>query len=114
MSDHIGQLKRGRHRNLLLMEHCVEHGLADLEFIVLEYCKDDILVEREQYYLLEYYPCFNTNVIAKRAGDVENKCTPTDAGIGSYLRSGKYGDFFKEDELMPEIIIPIEYLQEII
>jgi hypothetical protein len=96
------------------MEHCIEHGLVDLEFVVLEYCEDDILVEREQYYLLEHYPCFNSNVIAKRPGDVENKCTPTDAGIINYMRCGRYGCIFREDELAPEIIIPIEYLREII
>lgn len=48
---HFGDLRRGTHKNVILQNSWNKHGPDNFEFIVIEYCSKDMLLEREQHYL---------------------------------------------------------------
>jgi group I intron endonuclease len=63
-SDHFRVLKKGAHINAKLNRHCKKFGINVLVFKVREYCTNDKLREREQYYIDKYKPYFNESTNA--------------------------------------------------
>lgn len=63
---HFSRLKRGRHHSIILQRAYDKYGIDNFQFIILEECKNDNLLEREQYYFDKYHPEYN---IAKIAGN---------------------------------------------
>lgn len=58
-NEHKSTLLKGSHRNPYLQRFFNKHGDSSLEFIVLELCDTQHLVEREQYYIDKLKPKFN-------------------------------------------------------
>ena len=63
--EHWDGLKQGIHHSILLQRHVNKYGIDDLQFSVIEYCRKEKLIEREQHYLDSLNPKFN---ICKVAG----------------------------------------------
>lgn len=61
---HKRALKNNNHCNFKLQRAYVKHGIDALEFRVLEYCDENIVREREQYYI-DYSQQGERNSIAK-------------------------------------------------
>ena len=60
-NSHISYLSRNVHHNPQLQNHVNKHGLADLQFEVVEAIDDvSCLIEREQFYIDSLSPFFNT------------------------------------------------------
>lgn len=74
-ATHLSCLKNNNHGNIHLQRHFNKHGNI-FEFVVLEYCKKDKLIEREQYYIDTLTPEFN---ICKTAGSCLGKKHSTEA-----------------------------------
>lgn len=62
--NHFYTLQKGIHHNPLLQKYANEHGVDSLTFEVIEYCSEQDIVSREQYYMDALKPAFN---IAKEA-----------------------------------------------
>ena len=62
---HFYQLKNNKHGNLHLQNFVNKYGINSLNFTVLEFCKKEVLIEREQYYFSRFERLFN---ILKFAG----------------------------------------------
>jgi group I intron endonuclease len=58
-NDHFRALRKGGHINAKLNRHCRKFGVDILVFEVIEYCTNDKLIKREQYYINKYKPYFN-------------------------------------------------------
>lgn len=77
--SHVSRLKRGDHINTFLQNCYNKHGKDSFHIIILEKCKTDILLVREQYYLDTLDPDINIvrdivgNIppVGKRAGEKE-------------------------------------------
>ena len=63
---HFSKLKRGKHHSIILQRAYDKYGIDNFEFIILEECENDNLLEREQWYFDNYHPEYN---IAKIAGN---------------------------------------------
>jgi len=61
---HLRDLKNKRHCNIHLQRHYNKYGRKDLYFSILEFCKKEMLIEREQHYLDTLRPEFNICKIA--------------------------------------------------
>lgn len=62
---HLNELKFQRHHSVHLQASWNKHGAQNFEFIILEYCQVDKLVEREQVYLDWFKPQYNICKIAQ-------------------------------------------------
>jgi group I intron endonuclease len=62
---HRNCLLKNKHDNSRLQNYMNKYGIESLNFIVLEYCGKDFLINREQFYIDTLNPFFN---IAKIAG----------------------------------------------
>lgn len=51
MQDHTKSLQDGTHYNVLLQRAWSKHGAAEFEFAVIEPCRTDELLVREQYWI---------------------------------------------------------------
>ena len=91
-STHIGHLKRNRHPNPKLQDHCNKHGIEDLHFSVILYdCKRFELLILEQYFLDLYNPWFN---ICKIAGNTFGRKTSEETKRKlSAVRKGQPSNF---------------------
>lgn len=96
---HLCNLKANKHKNKKLQNHFNKYGEQDLQFIVLEECAKDFLIQREQYYIDTLNPWFN---ICKIAGSMlgfkfsdESKHIMSKIKIGK--PSGRKGVKFSED-----------------
>ncbi len=45
---HFSKLKRGKHHSIILQRAYDKYGIDNFEFIILEECENDNLLEREQ------------------------------------------------------------------
>lgn len=63
--EHFNDLKINKHCNKHLQNHANKYGLSDLVFEIMEFCPNEILVKREQYWTDTLNPEFN---IQPRAG----------------------------------------------
>jgi group I intron endonuclease len=63
-SVHRGDLNKNKHHSVKLQRHHNKYGLSDLVFSVVERCSEEVLIEREQHYLDELDPYFNTCKVA--------------------------------------------------
>jgi group I intron endonuclease len=100
-------------RSLKLLEHVKEYGLDDLQFKIIEKCASDILFIREQYWLDTLNPYFNTYLTASdphyRGCDLNDMCG--EKGF-KHISEAKVLLYCSQD-LIPEIIVPLEYLSNI-
>lgn len=71
-SRHLTDLKCNIHHSLALQRACNKYGIDSFEFIVLEYCKDDELLQKEQYYLDVLKPEYNICKIAGNCAGVKH------------------------------------------
>lgn len=95
---HLSQLRRNIHHSITLQRAYNKYGNDIFEFEVLEYCKKEKLIEREQYYLDKLSPFYNT---CKKAHST--------LGISSTRRKKviQYdleGDIIKEWECLQDIM----------
>jgi group I intron endonuclease len=61
---HRSDLNKNKHHSVKLQRHHNKYGLSDLVFSVVERCSEEVLIEREQYYIDELDPFFNIYKIA--------------------------------------------------
>jgi len=61
---HIWRLKKQKHDNCHLQNHCNKYGIEDLVFEILEFCPKEKLIEREKYYFSIYPDKFNISPVA--------------------------------------------------
>jgi group I intron endonuclease len=68
--EHVNDLKSNRHANIHLQRFCNKYGLNLLQFEVIEECRDDVVLEREQLLLDSTKNLFNisTDASAPMAG----------------------------------------------
>ena len=64
--NHFSTLKRNLHFNKFMQNSFNKHGLENFEFIVIEKCKEEDLIEREQHYLDVIMPDYNIRKLAER------------------------------------------------
>ncbi len=62
--DHCWRLRRGDHDNIYLQRAWNKHGGDAFEFIILEECSVELLIEREQYHMDLADVKYNINPIA--------------------------------------------------
>lgn len=62
--SHRWQLNNNRHGNIHLQRAFNKYGADAFEFIVLEYCQKEKLLEREQFWLYYLKPSYNVRPIA--------------------------------------------------
>jgi group I intron endonuclease len=61
---HKYELRKGTHHSKYLLNSWKKNGEDNFDFIVIEECEIDKLIEREQFYLDQSFPEYNTNKIA--------------------------------------------------
>jgi len=84
---HCNDLQKGKHCNRHLQNHFNKYGIDDLEFYVIEYCKKEKLIEREQFWIDILKPKFNICKIAgNRLGVKASKETKAKIGKASLGR----------------------------
>jgi len=98
-----------------LESHIKKYGENDLEFFVLEYCSNELLYQREQYYISELQPSLNSFKFASNHHDkyayLAKKCFCKDLAndelsliwVSDEPRIMRYCN----RELIPEILIPL-------
>jgi group I intron endonuclease len=62
--NHFDDLRRGDHGNPHLQNHVNKYGSEDLWFGIIEFCSEERLIEREQYWIDALKPDFNICLIA--------------------------------------------------
>ncbi|QOR59186.1 homing endonuclease [uncultured phage cr111_1] len=48
---HFALLRHAKHENIILQNSWLKHGEEEFDWFVLEYCEEEFLTEREQYYI---------------------------------------------------------------
>lgn len=64
--QHFRHLKNGSHHNQKLQHYYNKHKGVGLSFTTIELCKQDELINREQYYIDTIKPWYNISLIAGR------------------------------------------------
>jgi len=82
MRQHQDTLKHFNHGSLLLQEHYNEYGKNDLVFSIIEKCDASQLHQREQYWLFELAPYFNTQLIVRHPDRKVCKINDVDGCVG--------------------------------
>ena len=86
---HKSDLSKGVHHSRLLQRHYNKYGLEDLFFEIIETCTEKELLEREQHYLDEESPIFNSCPIAgnckgsKRSQEFKDRVSRLNKGSGN-------------------------------
>ena len=62
---HKYSLKKQNHHSIVLQRAFNKYGEENFEFVVLEECKNEELINKEQYYLDNLNPIYNINKIAE-------------------------------------------------
>lgn len=63
-NKHFNELKKNTHYNTYLQNSYNKYGLEAFEFLILEECNKEQLIEREQYYIDTLKPAYNICPIA--------------------------------------------------
>lgn len=63
-NEHLKGFRNGNHGNRYLQRHIDKYGLNDLQFLIIEFCPEKMLIEREQLYLDNSCPEFNICPVA--------------------------------------------------
>jgi group I intron endonuclease len=75
-SEHFNDLKNNKHGNIHLQRHFKKYGEDDLIFGIIEFCSEDDLIKREQYYMDKVNPKFNIcKIAASRKGVKQSEKT---------------------------------------
>lgn len=61
---HFHSLNNKKHHSPKLQRHFDKYGINDLEFLVLEYCDRQLLLNKEQFYINTLSPYFNCSLTA--------------------------------------------------
>ena len=61
---HSRELKQGKHHSIILQRAVNKYGINVFKFKVLEYCEQEILIKKEQYYIDTLKPKYNIYLIA--------------------------------------------------
>jgi predicted GIY-YIG superfamily endonuclease len=82
--NHLRDLRAFKHGSILLQEHFNEYGASDLVFSIIEKCDVSELHQREQYWLIELNPFFNTQLMVRHPDRKVCKINDVDGcqGIG--------------------------------
>lgn len=64
-SSHFSKLRKNKHFNNHLQNSFNKYGKDNFEFIILEECNVENLIEREQYYIDNFKPQYNKRIIAE-------------------------------------------------
>lgn len=64
-NTHFRSLRKGTHHSIILQRAVNKYGIDNFIFEIIENCKKEKLIEKEQYYFDLLYPLYN---IAKKAG----------------------------------------------
>ena len=70
-SVHYSLLKRNIHYNTHFQRAWNKYGEVNFEFIKIEYCSKDNLIQREQFYIDTLYPKYNIRTIANSNKDLK-------------------------------------------
>lgn len=62
--NHRNTLLKNKHVNILLQRALCKYGVSSFDFIILEFCDTEKLIEREQYYIDTLNPEYNICRIA--------------------------------------------------
>ncbi len=63
-SEHRKNLKNNKHVNPKLQNSYNKYGKYDLDFMIIELCSPELLIQQEQYYINELKPWFNCSPTA--------------------------------------------------
>ena len=74
-------------KNSLIHKALLKYGYSAFKLDILEYCKPENLINREQYYLDLFKPNLNILTIAGSKLGSEHKPTILKCGVCVYLRS---------------------------
>lgn len=91
-SQHKSKLKLNTHPNKYLQSSFNKNGLDNFEFLKLEYCEKDKLIEREQYWIDALNSCnreigYNTRTVA--SSNIGVKCSEETKKLLSDKLKGK-------------------------
>lgn len=99
-SDHTRHLNKNEHHSIHLQNAWNKYGEDAFEFTVLEYCEKEQLIEREQFYIDEIKPIYNTCPIAgsvlgaKRSAETRAKMSTAKSGE----RHPNFGKHISEEQ----------------
>jgi len=62
---HFSYLRRNNHPNKHLQNSCNKYGIENFDFNILEICRMDNVIEKEQFYIDNYKPEYNKRLIAE-------------------------------------------------
>jgi len=96
---HVYQLETSQHPNIYLQNNWDKYGSENFEFIVIEYCGEEDLISREQYWLDEtkcYEPEIGFNFL-KVAGSTlgSKRSEETKIKMSTWQRGRKMSEFAK-------------------
>ena len=102
-NNHFVKLRIGTHTNKILQNFFNKYGEEKLKFEVIEFCEEENLLKREQYYLDLLKPKFNILKIAGRSTGYkhteETKSKNSSAHIGNKSRLGKINSEETKDKI---------------
>jgi len=62
--EHLRHLRQGIHSNSHLQRHVNKYGIQDIQVSILELCKKEVLLVKEQKYMDKHHPEFNCCPVA--------------------------------------------------
>lgn len=108
VNSHLQVLRRYKHHSQKLTHHVFEYGINDLVFSIIEKCDADTLPQREQFWIIQLNPYFNTKLTAgdKRfVGCTYNDIV--DLGIGFERFRENEVRLYCDRDFIPETIIQL-------
>jgi group I intron endonuclease len=87
---HLTELKRGTHHSKKLQRHYNKYGESDLQFMIIEKCKLNELLIKEQYLLDNFKPYFNCCFIAGSIRGFKHSIERKDY-ISKFMSGNNYG-----------------------
>lgn len=100
--NHLGGLRNNVHHNTKLQHSFNKYGEKSFEFIILEKCSKDILIEKEQYYIDTIKPYYNLNPVAgnrlgtRHSKETREKMSKDRKGLIPWNKGKKTGPLTKE------------------
>jgi len=102
--QHLNELNRNKHHNLILQNHYNKYGRDDLQFSILLSCDKEDLLKIEQYFLDSYKTYFNICKIAgnhlgiKYSKESRERCSKSHIGKPSNRRGTKTSEETKRKQ----------------
>lgn len=86
--QHFNKLNLNKHHSSKIQRHVKEYGHDDLLFTIIEYCEEEDLIKREQFYIDTLKPYFNTSRSARR-NTVTKMSDENKLKVGAFFK-GRY------------------------